>query len=244
MTWGETATAQVYMKEETSIKSNCFALTSIELLCLSSRKPRALDLFCSQGGITKGLQNAGFHVTGVDIEPQPRYCGDEFFQADALDFDVSGYDVIFASPPCQAYSVTKTLTTKEHPKLIEKVRKKLKASGKIYVIENVPGAPLENPLMLCGTMFGLNVIRHRLFETNAPIFKLLPPCNHHKKTAKRGEFDTAQNGFVTVAGHNFQVDVARRAMGISWMTAKGLAQAIPPVYSEFLGRLIIKELIV
>ena len=205
------------------------------------KKLRLLDLFCGAGGAGMGYHRAGFDVVGVDIVNQKNYPFD-FIRADALSFPLDGFDVVHASPPCQAYSVTKSLHDNFYPELIPQVREKLKASGKPFVIENVPGAPLENPLLLCGTMFGLRVIRHRLFETNAPIFKLLPPCNHHGKTARRGEFDAGQNGFVTVAGHNFQVDVARQAMEISWMTAKGLAQAIPPAYSEYLGRLIIKEL--
>src|SRR5215472_2155359 len=112
-------------------------------------RPRLLDLFCGAGGATKGYQRAGFHVTGVDIEPQPRYCGDEFIQADALEVladleFLAGFDVIHASPPCQAYSRTQRFhnVRHDHPDLLPPTRARLIASGLPYVIENVEGAPL------------------------------------------------------------------------------------------------------
>jgi len=120
---------------------------------------RALDLFCKAGGATKGLQRAGFHVTGVDIERQPRYCGDAFVQADALNppFDLAGFDFIWASPPCQAHSPLKAVTKKEYPDLIPQTRALLQASGRPYTIENVVGARLRDPVRLCGGMFGLHL---------------------------------------------------------------------------------------
>lgn len=188
-----------------------------------------------------GLYLAGFDVTGCDIEPQPYYPF-QFIQADALSLDLSGYDCYWASPMCQEYTKLKFRTGKKYPTQIEPTRERLAATGKPYVIENVPGAPLLNPVLLCGTMFGLKVIRHRHFESNVNIFSLLPPCNHAGRTAKRGKTNTGENGLMTITGHNFHVAPARKAMGIDWMTAKGLAQAIPPAYSEYLGRRIIEFL--
>lgn len=200
---------------------------------------------------------AGFYVVGVDIGPQKNYIGDDFLQADALEvlriligggciigkservYYLGDFDLIAASPPCQAYSVTKSLHGKVHLELIEPSRELLKATGKPYVIENVEGAPLINPLILCGTMFpGLRVYRHRLFECNPPIWFPPSTCNHSfSMPASKGEYHTLEKyEFITCVGHNFQADAGRKAMGIDWMTRDELAQAIPPKYTEWIGR--------
>jgi DNA (cytosine-5)-methyltransferase 1 len=205
---------------------------------------RALDLFCGAGGGTKGLQRAGFHVTGVDLVASPRYCGDAFIQADALEVELSGYDFIWASPPCQAYSCS-TLALrnagKEYPDLIAPIRARLAASGAAYAIENVAGAPLRSPTVLCGTMFGLAVLRHRLFETSFPIVDLVHPCQH------RGD-EIPIYGHGTPSWHrarkgrNFSTAEKRAAMSIDWMTRDELSQAIPPAYAEFIGRAAMRAL--
>lgn len=204
-------------------------------------KPRLLDLFAGAGGAARGYQMAGFHVTGVDIARQPRYAGDVFVQADALEYVAAHgheYDVIHASPPCQGYSVTANMPwVFAHPKLIEPVRELLKATGRPYVIENVPGAPLINPVVLCGTMFGLRMFRHRLFETS---FFML--CFPHVKHRER----VGENGFVCMAGHGDSgrgripadhrtVAAWKRAAAIDWMNRDELAQAIPPAYTRWIG---------
>src|SRR5574337_20985 len=130
-------------------------------------KPRLLDLFCCAGGCAMGYHRAGFDVVGVDINPQQRYPF-EFHQADAMTFDLSGFDAIHASPPCQAYTVLGGREDLSHyPDLVDAVRERLQASGKPWIIENVPGAPLRDPITLCGAMFGLRRYRHRLFERDA-----------------------------------------------------------------------------
>ena len=151
-------------------------------------KPRLLNLFCGAGGATRGYQLAGFHVTGVDIDPQPNYCGDEFHQADAMAWPLDGYNAIHASPPCQHYSAGKhmwkgRLPDDRHPDLVDATRERLRGAGVPYVIENVVGAPLTNYVVLCGDMFGLGVKRHRLFETsfmvwNPPICRTRSPRLH------------------------------------------------------------------
>ena len=143
---------------------------------------RLLDLFCGAGGAALGYQMAGFDdITGVDINPQPRYPF-KFIQADAMEFDLDGYDLIHASPPCQGYSVTKNIwINNKHLMLIEDIRKRL--YNHKYVIENVLGAPLNNPITLCGEMFKLRVIRHRLFETNW--YCKQPKHQPHKGTVKK-----------------------------------------------------------
>lgn len=145
---------------------------------------RAVDLFCGAGGATRGLQLAGFHVTGIDHRPQPRYVGDHFIQADALapPVDLREFDLIWASPPCQAHTALKSMWNKRHHEdRIPETRTMLIASGRPYVIENVPGAPLKATIRLCGTMFGLRcddaeLQRHRWFETNFGVLE--PPCRH------------------------------------------------------------------
>lgn len=218
------------------------------------RKLRLLDLFCKAGGSSVGYARAGFDVEGVDIEAQKRYPF-KFHQADALEYAAKHgheFDLIAASPPCQEYSVTKSLKTKTYPDLVAPTRNLLREIGKPYVIENVPGAPLINPLMLCGTMFGLGVWRHRLFEI-WPETIWFPPatCQHDGPVAspshaKRNLGITCQPGFrhgyryISVTGKQFLVADGRIAMGISWMTGRELAQAIPPAYTEWIGRQLIQ----
>src|SRR5512146_881208 len=121
--------------------------------------PRLLDLFCGAGGAAMGYHRACFEVVGVDINPQPHYPF-EFHQADALTYPLDGFDVIHASPPCQDYTIASLyhrMNGKTYPDLIEPTRKHLMRSSSVWVMENVPGAPLINPIMLCGSMFGLEV---------------------------------------------------------------------------------------
>lgn len=207
---------------------------------------RALDLFCGAGGATRGLQRAGFNVTGVDIKAQPRYCGDAFICDDVLNVSVAylmGFDFVWASPPCQRYSeITPAATRNDHPDLIEPVRAMLKASGVPYVIENVEGAPLINPVTLCGTMFpGLRVLRHRLFEASFPIAtpKHLPhPLCHtlDKRKAHYGKTDDMRDFVQVTGGGNSSKAAAADAMGIEWMTKNELNEAIPPQYAEHIAR--------
>lgn len=205
-------------------------------------KPRLLDLFCGAGGASMGYHRAGFDVVGVDIRPQPRYPF-EFHQADALTFPLEGFDAIHASPPCQKFTVLRARWKRDYPDLIEPIRDRLSAAGAPWVIENVGGAPLlggGGVIRLCGSMFGLTTAtgeaelrRHRDFECSFPVV-LRPHCNHGSVV-------------VTVTGHaggtrnrdgrkQFRADARREAMGIDWMTNDELAQAIPPAYTEWIGR--------
>jgi DNA (cytosine-5)-methyltransferase 1 len=205
-----------------------------------SNRPRLLDLFSGAGGAAMGYYRAGFDVVGVDIKPQPRYPF-TFVQGDALEYCAAhGYefDVIHASPPCQAYSVTKSIHNNDHPALVDATRDVLIATSKIYVIENVVGAPLRNPLMLCGSMFaGLRVYRHRLFECNPQLFMAPATCHHSfKMPASKGQYHELNgDNFITCVGHNFKAEDGRIAMGIDWMTRAELSQAIPPAYTEYIG---------
>lgn len=209
-------------------------------------KLRALDLFCCAGGATRGLQMAGFHVTGIDIRPQPRYCGDAFIQADALKppVDLRAFDFIWASPPCQEHSALRHL----HPERvyachIAAVRRMLNESGVPYCIENVPGAPLRRSLVLCGSSFGLRVRRHRIFEMGFLLRDWAPRCQHRKQGspidvsgtgAKRKTRRDDDHGGSCNKPANLAE--ARAAIGIDWMTRPEIAQAIPPAYSEWIAR--------
>lgn len=190
-----------------------------------------------------GYHMAGFKVVGVDIKPQKNYPF-EFIQADAMTYPLDGFDVIHASPPCQAYvQRNKNLVTK-HPKLIEPMRERLLAWGGVYVIENVLVEVLRSPVMLCGTMLGLPLLRHRYFETNAPRLILTPMC-HHWGTVAAGDFAAvyARGGKghrhgrgVRDAGSMPAKVTWEDAMGIHWMTKTELTQAIPPAYTDYIGR--------
>jgi DNA (cytosine-5)-methyltransferase 1 len=212
-------------------------------------KPRLLDLYAGAGGAARGYQQAGFHVTGIDIKPQPRYAGDEFLQADALKFlDLClgaeiewDYDVIHASPPCQAFTNAQVIHGREHPDLLTPTRTLLEQTGLPWVIENVPGAPMRKDLVLCGTQFdGLSsengqLVRHRWFEFSDPSIapSLVHPCRHDRPT-------------VSVFGHGGHiyhgVEDWKLNMGIDWMTRDELAQAIPPAYTQFIGEQLLAHL--
>ena len=215
----------------------------------------ALDLFCGAGGASKGLYNAGFtRVIGIDKFEQPEYFDQENFKSfDAFDFlkdaDISGIDFIWASPPCQAYSVgTKALRNKgkKYPDLIAKTRKLLLKTGKPFVIENVPRAPIRKDLLLCGEMFNLRVIRHRIFETNK--FKCEQPKHpKHKKTVgptSGGKHN--RSWYMQVAGKggqsfSFKIKDWQKAMQINWINDKHtLAQCVPPAYAEYIGKQFLK----
>ena len=197
-------------------------------------KPRLLDLFCGAGGATKGYQRAGFYVVGVDIKPQPRYCGDEFYQADAMTYPLEGFDAIHASPPCQAYSVTRTLHDTEYPQLVEDVRERLLAAGVPFVIENVPGAPLRDRVVMCGSAFGLGVRRHRWFEIHGvPLFLALS-CRHKEQPAPLDVTGTGGPGGRHRKPSSLQQ--GRDAMGIDWMARAELSESIPPAYTQFIGK--------
>ena len=196
---------------------------------------RLLDLFCGAGGAAMGYQRAGFEVVGVDINPQPHYPF-EFHQADALAYPLDGFDVIHASPPCQRYS---TMTKRHagcpesHPDLIGDVRDRILPYGQEIVIENVPGAPLApGSLMLCGSMFGLKLRRHRLFECSR---LMLPPRDCDHSTPVVGVYGHP-GGSSKRDGRSFGSTADwREAMGIDWMTTKEMAESIPPAYTEWIG---------
>ena len=200
---------------------------------------RALDLFCGAGGATKGLQRAGFHVTGVDINPQKRYCGDEFIQGDALVVSLRGYDLIWASPPCQAYSKAQRIQANSHPELIHNIRLRLRSSETPFIIENVPGAPLLSPIELCGANFNLQVYRHRLFECS--FYVHAPKHLEHTAPLRKMGRPPQAGEFMHVVGNFSGVIQARKAMDIDWMCRDELREAIPPAYSEHIAREFLKH---
>lgn len=200
-------------------------------------KPKLLDLFCGAGGCSVGYARAGFEVVGVDIEPQPNYPFD-FVQADAMTFDLRGFDAVHASPPCQRYTQLGTREDLSHyPDLVDAIRERLNAAGLPWVIENVPGSPLRNPMTLCGAMFGLRSYRHRLFESNKTLTAPQHP-QHIVRVNRRGENRRkhwANGGFITITG-DVGTYCGPEAMGINWMTGNELSQAIPPAYTQYLAK--------
>jgi DNA (cytosine-5)-methyltransferase 1 len=205
--------------------------------------PRLLDLFCGAGGAAVGYHRAGFDVIGVDIEPQPHYPFD-FIRADALTFPLDGFDAIHASPPCQRYSdlARRNGNAAEHPDLVWPIRARLVAAGVPYVIENVEGSPLIDPVRLCGVTFpGLRVIRHRLFESDLHLTGT--PCPPHplvftydRRKAHYGKLDQRTAYVMVNGGGNATVTNKADAMGIDWMTGAELNEAIPPAYTEWIGQ--------
>jgi DNA (cytosine-5)-methyltransferase 1 len=197
---------------------------------------RALDLFCGAGGASMGLHRAGFEVVGVDIVEQPSYPF-EFISPNALFYPLKGFDLIWCSPPCQAFTAyrRRKLHVRRVPNLIPQVRSRMPYNTP-YVIENVVGAPLRNPTMLCGSMFGLDVRRHRLFETSFSLPQM--KCRHNEQTPRFPPATNRKNlrKTVEIGVWKIPLEVQRRAMGIDWMSVRELSQAIPPAYSEWIAK--------
>lgn len=202
---------------------------------------KVLDLYCAGGGASMGLHRAwpNAEITGVDINRQSNYPF-KFIQADATEFPVEGYEFIWASPPCQRYTRKSANWGRKrthwinHPDLIASTREKLEKSGAAFVIENVVGAPIRIDLMLCGSMFGLKIRKHRHFEANFPLFTPKASCNH------AGLYNPWQ-------GKGRSAAKLREAMGINWLPISGgasrkagytgdLFNAIPPAYSEYIAK--------
>lgn len=209
-------------------------------------RPLLLDLFCGAGGAAMGYQKAGFDVVGVDIKPQPHYPF-KFVQQDAIDYlyrnsaHIHRFDAIHASPPCQRFSKSVSKADrKNHPDFIGRMRVLLKVIGRPYIIENVPRAPLENPIQLCGSAFGLPIQRHRLFEMN---FALMSPgCAHG---AYERKYPPAWNRtrplrVLSISGgwtKGVDLEEHKAAMGVGWeITGPELSEAIPPAYTEYIGK--------
>lgn len=217
-------------------------------------RPRLLDLFAGAGGCSVGYHRAGFDVVGVDIERHDDYPF-ELIVDDAVKYlaaivatDNRDFDVIHASPPCPRYSVATPAETRDkHPDLVPVIRELLHMWGGPYVIENVPGAPLDHPVMLCGSAFGLRVRRHRLFESNA--FLMSPGCYHDGKpvVGVYGDHADQRQHFRpdgTARGTKAtSVADAQDALGIDWMTRwEDLADSIPPAMTEHIGTQLLDQL--
>jgi DNA (cytosine-5)-methyltransferase 1 len=256
---------------EASADAEVFAGLDAERAAVGGvRKPRLLDLFCCAGGAAVGYHRAGFEVVGIDIKPRHNYPF-EFRQADALTLDpdeiAAEFDAVHASPECQSFSPTKRIhqmgrtsgyksprlrdAADDHPDLIAPTRAILRASGLPFIIENVVGArgQLIDPIMLCGSMFGLKVYRHRLFELSFPHVWNPPAHVTHVRGATKATdgYSSLARGatIISCAGNNFRRIEGMAAMGIDWhATRPEVAQMIPPAYTEFLGRQLMAEVII
>jgi len=214
-------------------------------------RPRLLDLFCGQGGAAMGYHRAGFDVVGVDINLQPNYPF-EFHQGDALDYLLAygdEFDAIHTSPPCQGYSALRSLHTGKHPMLVGAVRLLLQETGVPWVIENVPGAPLIDPVVLCGSHFDLGTTcrdgiyrqlrRHRLFESSERL-SVVRSCCHAGQPV--GVYGHGGGGQMTRGYKGDKAD-SLAAMGTPWMDRRGVSQSIPPAYTEHVGRQLIAAML-
>jgi DNA (cytosine-5)-methyltransferase 1 len=203
---------------------------------------KLLDLFCGVGGASVGYHQAGFEVHGVDLKHGKRYPF-TYLRADVLDVlkdkdFINQFDVIHASPPCQTHSITKHLRNAQGNStskidLIPETREALIASGKPYIIENVPGSPLINPIQLCGSSFGLKVRRHRLFESNMPLVG--SKCDHKAQGRPVGVYGSLNDEIPKGGKTASTIDEARKAMDMDWAIWTELVEAIPPAFTKYLG---------
>jgi DNA (cytosine-5)-methyltransferase 1 len=203
---------------------------------------KLLDLFCGAGGASEGYSRAGFEVTGIDIKHGKRYPY-RYIKGDVRDYlhpeFLNQFDVVAASPPCQTHSITQHLRNAQGKStskidMIPETRAALVATGKPYIIENVEGSPLINPVKVCGSSFGLKVRRHRLFESNIALKGT--ECKHKEQGKPVGIYGSMRDE-IPNGGHTAKtMDQANEAMGIDWMIWGELVESIPPAYTEYIGR--------
>lgn len=214
---------------------------------------RLLDLFCGAGGAARGYADAGFEVTGIDRSNQPEYPY-KFIRADALEYAAKHgkeFDLIHASPPCQCftkYGNRRPNLSNKYEDLVRQTRSALTATGLPYVIENVVGSPLITPVILCGSMFGLDIRRHRLFESNLPLSA--PACDHHVwapnrfpggRSKERGNARVLCRGTIEIGRWNIPLAIQQKGMGIDWIRdIRMLSEAVPPAYTEFIGKQLLR----
>lgn len=209
-------------------------------------RPRLLDLFCGAGGCGVGYWLAGFDVVGVDITDQPRYPF-EFHKADAMGFSLDGFDAIHASPPCQEYSRALSHMSGPQPRLIAPMIERLHGQSAPWVVENVVGAPLpttsnlfgDHGVELCGTMFGLRVWRHRLFQTSFAINA--PGHCDHSEAAMNPHNQSGRDRIYAEYGKQDPDPIWNGAMGVGWMTKYEGREAIPPAYTHYVGSRLLAE---
>jgi DNA (cytosine-5)-methyltransferase 1 len=211
--------------------------------------PELLDTYCCQGGASAGYAAAGFTVTGVDIDPQPRYPY-RFHRADALVFlrermqwIRDTFTAIHASPPCQGHSRTQRIWDRQWPDLVARTRDLLDEIGLPWVMENVEGAPLRNPVVLCGAMFGLRTYRHRLFESGGGLVIPVPEHPVHAVPSRKMGRRPEPGDMIHAVGNFSGVDEVRRNWGAEWMNRDGLREALPPSYTRYIGEHMMKELV-
>lgn len=221
-------------------------------------KPRALVTYSGQGGTAAGWANAGWDVTCVDIQPQPR-CPFPFVRADAIDYignEGHRFHAIEGGPVCKAYSKTARIHNAGHPAQIPATREAMIATGKPYVIENVEDAlpELRDPVILCGQNFGLRTYRHRLFESNIPLKQPEPDfwapqrkpdtCgfDHAYPVAKMGR-PVPDGWFYHAVGNFSGVDLVRQDMGVPWMSREGINQCIPPVMAQSIAEQVLAHVL-
>lgn len=244
-----------------------------------SNRPKVLDLYCCAGGAGMGYHRAGFDVYGVDLDPQPNYpfafrqdsaltvledllAGEKlaFVHPDGTveELGLTDFALVHASPPCQAFSATKALHTNTHPDLIVPTRVLLRATGLPFIMENVVGAPLEDPLLLCGTEFRLRardvdgvelkLVRHRLFETNLPL-KRRGKCDHDRSVLTASVYGAGggwtpehRDSAKRRGGYVPHTDVCRQLLGVDWTSKHELSQVVPPAFTEHLGAQVLEHL--
>lgn len=209
-------------------------------------RPRLLDAFCCQGGASAGYAAAGFNVTGIDLHPQPRYPF-TFIQGDAIEYIRAHgheYDVVVGSPPCQGYSDAQVLQGREHPMLIAPTREALNATGRPWIIENVPGAAphLIDPVVLCGAMFGLGTYRDRYFEAGGGLVLDQPHHPRHDKPITKMGRPRRPGEMAHYVGNFSGVQAARDDLEVPWMNRDGIRECIPPAYTRHLGAQLLQHL--
>lgn len=220
-------------------------------------RPKLIDFCCCQGGASAGYVAAGFDVYGIDIVGQPKYPY-PFLRANAIEalvwliegngfrfsngefLHLDDFAAAHGSPPCQAHTLAQRIQKNDHPDLIEPMRFLFEQTGMPWIIENVPGSPLRDPVELCGAMFGLRTYRHRLFESSVPLTAPAHPI-HTAKTTKMGRAPKPGE-FMHIVGNFSGAQQGREAMGMPWASRDGLREAIPPAYTEHVGRQLIGHL--